>query len=320
MSHSRLLTALAEREQPDLWIQLAGSERLPVHRHMLSWSSSVVRDLPEGSDTWDLSGLLIGDAPVSEAVVLEWLAAVYPPVVLPTAPGGGPELADLLEFADAVGSSDPAVLACCARVDRLVVRAGGGPAVQLHMDGRLYEYCGSGLRETGPERSVQLAPNQPGERAAFSTAVAAQLERLLLLTYKLQLPELREKLRHFIFINSRTSAALLGGAEYLDMVFSERVLSAVPQSDIQSAWLQRMTSERHMLFGKDGLFKEAQRFELDRARLSFVAELNKRFMGAPKGMTVKVTWQLDDGRFRFEKQNSYTMGYFTSSIVLMERL
>ena len=54
---------------PDLWLQLSGGERLPAHRAVLSLVSSVARGLPEGSDTWDVGGLVIGGAPVSAAVV-----------------------------------------------------------------------------------------------------------------------------------------------------------------------------------------------------------------------------------------------------------
>ncbi|KIZ07005.1 hypothetical protein MNEG_0950 [Monoraphidium neglectum] len=290
MAKRPLLEAIAT-DNPDLWIKLASGERLPVHRAIVSWSSSVAKQLPPG-DTWDVSGLVLdGRAAAERPVVAAWLAAVYPPAEgLCDEPGEPPQLADLLAFADAVGTSRPALLACCQRcpLTSLTLMA-GEKAVALPLDGHASYYSSASEQLWGcrPDAASVVAASITQEQAAsMSTQVAAQLESLLHLAYKLRLTDLQDQLHAFIHGAAVYSNGPLINRLLLESaVFTDRVMAAADPQQKKAAWIDSVVrvpcviggGEGALLVGVDDGAKQPVRFK---------AALGRPYMGAPTGTAV----------------------------------
>lgn len=92
---------------------------LQASLRLLRLGSSLARDLPPDTSTWDLSNLLIDGHAVSRHTVIAWLSIVYMQLEGETFPGADRsprpnaiELYQLLAFADAVGSIRGVLRAC----------------------------------------------------------------------------------------------------------------------------------------------------------------------------------------------------------------
>jgi hypothetical protein len=257
MAKRTLLEAIAT-DNSDLWIKLASGERLPAHRAIVSWSSSVAKQLPPG-DTWDVSGLVLdGRAAAERPVVAAWLTAVYPPGEgLCDEPGEPPQLADLLAFADAAGTSRPALLACCRRfpLESLRVKA-SEETVALPLDGRAhcYDSASEQLWACRPDVASVVAASITQEQAAsMSTQVAAQLESLLHLAYKLRLTDLQDQLHAFIHGAAVDSNGPLSNRLLLESaVFTDWVMAAADAQQKKAAWIDSVVRVPCVIGGGGG--------------------------------------------------------------------
>jgi hypothetical protein len=299
MAKRTVVEAIAT-DNPDLWIKLASGERLPAHRAIVSWSSSVAKELPPG-DTWDVSGLVVdGRAAAERPVVAAWLAAVYPPSEgVCDEPGEPPQLANLLAFADAVGTSRPALLACCRRfpLESLRVKA-SEETVALPLDGRAhcYNFVSDELWSGRPDATSIVAASITQEQAAsMSTQVAAQLEPLVHLAYKLRLTDLQDQLHAFIHGAAMYSTGPLINRLLLESaVFTDRVMAAADPQQKKAAWIDSVVrvpcviggGEGALLVGVDDGAKQVLRFK---------AALGRPYMGIPTGTAVHVVVSVFNG-------------------------
>jgi hypothetical protein len=177
---------------------------------------------------------------VSRDVVLAWLHAVHvfiygepfqeqqqEPLLECSAAG----LAKLLTFADAVGSSVGVMKACLSHLDQLSFHVQAGEQ-QLQLDARAASYW-------YPEEPLQLYQATPGqggvlvrtmaseeEKAQLTQQFTSQLEVLLHLAHKLQLPQLGDALHCCVRRQCRFKQSLLGHDAAFYDVLSERVLAA----------------------------------------------------------------------------------------------
>lgn len=111
-SRKRTLLEAVASDQPNMWIKLADGQRLPAYKDLLRLASTCARGLPT-SNTWDLSNLMVEGKPVKRQVPVTWLEIIYDDFSNYSdagrlEPEGSSEevpIADLLLFADAVGSS-----------------------------------------------------------------------------------------------------------------------------------------------------------------------------------------------------------------------
>ncbi|KAI8466823.1 MAG: hypothetical protein J3K34DRAFT_370689 [Monoraphidium minutum] len=301
MPKRTLLEALAD-DEPNLWIKLAGGERLPAHREVLRWSSAVVKQLPPG-DTWDLSGLVVEGRPVTKAVVLAWLAAVYPladDVEDAAAGGGAPPLADVLAFADAAGMSQAVLRACCERcpLTALLVKIGDND-VALPTDGHsVYRVQGnSRMCASSASAATLLCVDVTAEQAAsLGPQIAAQLEPLLFLAYKLRLTELQAQLHAVVhgasvFVGSPLAdRGLLEGA-----VFTDRVMAAADRAQLKAAWIDSVVGQACSFRGSPLLAGLAEG-ALPSAR--FKAALARPYLGSPAGTPVDLELDLAAGMMK----------------------
>jgi hypothetical protein len=218
----------------------ADAAPLVADRFCVQCYSSCARGLPAAAEEWDISQLLPEGQPVQRETVVCWLNSVYGIVEgenleyqEPSPSGSMAGLAQLLAFADAVGTSRGLLLV----LDEKVSAAGslvaevqmGKQQLQLAADSchvfydmplelccllpSTAKYCRVGTGDSAEEKE--------GLRQQF----AQQVEALLYLAYKLQLPQLQQVVRQCISCNSCTDFSLLD-AEAMRAVASPRVLDA----------------------------------------------------------------------------------------------
>ncbi|KAI8466571.1 MAG: hypothetical protein J3K34DRAFT_524435 [Monoraphidium minutum] len=327
-----LLDAVAA-DEPTLFLQLSAGDRVPAHRELLQFMSSCVKGLPPG-DIWDLSEVLVEGEPVSRAVVVAWVEVVYnaSPTsysddgteLPPEEPGRGVPAAPLLLFADAVGSSARVIRACyerCkAQFEAITVKL-GSEQLQLSLDGRGYCCLPSGdLIECTVSRDDVLRQLPMPQEAAFKVIrpqIAAQLEPMLHLAYRLRLDELRDKLHHFVLTNTMFRSSLLTRGLLTSAVFSERVMAAVDRRKLRDAWIDSVINEAGDASRAGGLFEvvlavgaaggglpgaaaaAAGAAAAGGATDSVVAAelmLKRPFMGSPAGTRVKLEADLRTGQ------------------------
>ncbi|WIA20917.1 hypothetical protein OEZ85_005259 [Tetradesmus obliquus] len=219
---------------------LTPAVQLEADKRVVFLLSSVARALPE-TDEWDLSGLLVERQPVSRPTVVAWLNAAYQLVYEEDYEAQGPDedpacsvegLHMLLSFADAVDSTRPVLKACCSRLQSLQLHPQlGQQQVALDTNGVGYYFSPTtsklvsqpSLIESGV--TMVATPESPTEQqAAFKQQVAAQIERLLWLAYRLQLQPLVEHMHTCIQAFSIFGLSVLRGCE--NEVFTPRVLEA----------------------------------------------------------------------------------------------
>jgi hypothetical protein len=157
----------------------------------------------------------------------------------------------LLAFADAVGSTTPALLACNFEGMQLKAQLGQqqvvleSPSVAYYLpvaDNRLFHIVGFSNSGACISESSTKPPEE--KRAEFVQQVAAQTEQLLWLAYRLQLQPLVQHLHTFIRSSAMFSSSLL--RNQLDAVFSQRVLEAADISSLSSGkqqWVDSILSE-----------------------------------------------------------------------------
>ncbi|KAF6252957.1 hypothetical protein COO60DRAFT_477893 [Scenedesmus sp. NREL 46B-D3] len=173
--------------------------------------SSVARSLP-ACDEWDISGLLVDGRSVGRATVVAWLNAAYQHTyqadfeAQPDDPACSVEgLYYLLAFADAVGTTKGLLQACCLRLERLQLLAHLGQVqVPLNTDGSGYALNPVSTRLhqlpdlSADSRAVTRAFVGAEEQQDFKQQVAALVEQLLWLAYRLQLQPLAEHLQKLV--------------------------------------------------------------------------------------------------------------------------
>jgi hypothetical protein len=254
---------IAFDEEDTLQIKLADEEgRGPLQAQLLVLlpMSQCVRSLPDKTE-WDLSSLLINGQPVNRSTVVSWLNRVYNHLrgcdyeaqeVQPSATS----LYQLLVFADAVGSEKVLLKACVsahAETSRFVLKL-GQKEVQLSVNGMYYFasqtdqqplklYGRVPPRSSGPLVTVQVGTAASlRERSAFMSQLAAQVEQLLFIAYKLQLDQLLEKVTKFFQSSTLFGAghSVLGG--FQGTIVSQRVMDAAAGSpDGKTALINHLT-------------------------------------------------------------------------------
>lgn len=221
------------------------SKELIVDRNTITFWSSCADGLPEDAAEWDLSQLLIEGKTVERSTVVAWLNLMYQlthstdfqqqednPAVRMSG------LAQLLAFADAVGSSRGLINACFSNLDslRCDIKLENGNVMLLDLESTQYMILyriedtrlqGPVLYVDGPKNSSPFA--DLGSRAGVKDCklqLSTSTESLLYLSNKLQLPALRAKLQAFIKKNNGDYGGLC--PKVMSRVVSDRVLDAFP--------------------------------------------------------------------------------------------
>lgn len=178
-----------------------------VDRETVMYWSSCAKGLPETAGEWDLSQLLIEGKPVQRSTVIAWLNAIFNMVYSkqfehlgpfapdPCADAAG--LAQLLAFADAVGSPRGLVVAFLLQLSELKFTVTwDNIVVKLSAVGRSYWRRDNStvLRTSWGDQSVTDCVTLPNfqARTVLIQQAAAATESVLLLAYKLQLPNCRK--------------------------------------------------------------------------------------------------------------------------------
>jgi len=224
-----------------LHIKISDTDSLQADRAVLSAFSSCARNIPDAATEWDVSGLMLEGQQVQRSTVVVWLNLTYHSIhgaPYEETPWDGSlkcfvrsftRLAQLLAFADAVGSSrglllslDKEALPLAADVqlgERPVPLRSAESYFHLPYGRRLMFYPADDNHQrsilAGSEREVEAAIQQ----------LAQQVESLLYLAYKLELANIQERVQTFIFNNSYSSTSVLRGKVLLETVLSERVLA-----------------------------------------------------------------------------------------------
>jgi hypothetical protein len=196
-----------------------------------------------------------------------YIAVVYPSRgdehVSPDSDAAGVLSADLLAFADAVGSCQSVLDACLARGFGGAGASGsgdgsgapctlevedGGQRLRLRLDGTQYQLVGgklvaciSGAAWPGQAPMDMADPPQAVGREQqldqLRRLIAAQAERLLHLAYKLNLRGLQQGLHLFLQANALPDG-LFGSTDLLETaVFTPRVLQAVDPRKLRAAYM-----------------------------------------------------------------------------------
>ena len=96
------------------------------------------------------------------------------------------------------------------------------------------------------------------QEAAFKVIrpqVAAQLEPMLHLAYRLGLDELRDKLHNFVLTNTMFRSSLLTRGMLTSSVFTERVMAAIDRRRLRDAWIDHIINEAGDASRDGGLFE-----------------------------------------------------------------
>lgn len=292
-------------------IKISDSDRLEADRAVLSAFSSCARDLPDAAAEWDVSGLVLEGQQVQRSTVVAWLNLSYKSIhgapyedtpwadSLQSFVRSFTSLAQLLAFADAVGSSRGLLLALDKEAAPLAadVQLGERP-VQLKSNESYFHHKGLRHLEFYPpyenhQRSISAGSD--GEVEAAVQQLAQQVEPLLYLAYKLELENIQERVRAFIFNNSYSCASVLHGKALLETVLSERVLATKAGAAASKQALASALSTLPVSLSDpdycnlDGLLKPLALTSEQRA-VKFTAECQRDFMAFTKGQQVEVTF------------------------------
>jgi hypothetical protein len=301
-----LLESIAT-DDPNFWIRLGdGQENLPAHRGILEVACSCVKHLPE-TDLWDLSGMHVEDKPVQRSVVVAWLEVVYL-AADEEKQNEQVSLADLLLFADAVGSTKRVLAACRGSVGSLElgVSLSRNDAEDLEaaadskwvLDGRGYYLIPRGdkldlFKSAAPNSlkpescGVTFASQQ--QAAAVALQLAQHLEKLLYLAYKLQQDKLQEQLHEIILTNSMYQHSILTRELLENTIFSPRVMEAVTPAAVKAAYIDSLLLKACSLEGEEALLGTTEPLD---PIAKFPAILKQRFMGCTSQPSFKVQLHL----------------------------
>ena len=301
--------SVAFSDDDQVHIKLATeAEPLVAHLSVVRFFCSCGRGLPADADAWDLTCLLIGGQPVTKSVVVAWLNAAYRQAYAsdfehqeesPSNSATG--LYELLIFADAVGSTKAVLLACLRELDGLKLHAQlGQQQLQVETDGKAYYFRQLQLRQCSLTAKQNLGLPVGVEQAdAFIKQLVAQTEQLLYLAYKLQLEPLIDRLQAFVRYNNQYNSSLFDSQ--VDTLFSPRVLEAALGSNQlgKEAWINNIVTERccfSKLHHTKRLLKPINLTSEQKQPIEFEAELQRNFMGTPKGTVVAVRLDMLSGR------------------------
>jgi len=313
-----LLEAIAD-DEPTLHIKLPDGQRsIPAHRELMRFDVSCVRELPP-TDTWDLGSLLIEGKPVERAVVVAWLQTFYAGSMLdngslqPEEDQEQPDPVRLLLFADAVGSSRRIIRACYERCKEQVVlrlqlpEGDNQRELPVQLDGRWWtlDIYGTlqGVALDGSE-VVHTLTLPVGEKAdLLGSQIAAQLEPLLLVAYKLQLEDLQDKLHAFVrqqvdrHARDDDEFSLLPLQVLKSAVLTPRVMAAADLQQLQDAWIKSIVDKPLILNG-EGAVCSRLNGGASRDNLVLKAQglvLQQPYLGSPAGTRFD---------FEFDMENS----------------
>jgi len=299
-----------------LHIKISDTDRLQADRDILSAFSSCAKRLPEAATEWDVSGLMLEGQQVQRGTVVVWLNLAYQSThgapYEDTPPGSSlhfcmrrfTSLAQLLAFADAVGSSrglllsldrQSAPLAADVQLgERPVFIASDACCFHRPNERRLTWYPSPTYTSGNYQRSIQAESD--GEDEAAVQQLAQQIESLLYLAYKLSLVNIQERVLTFIFNNSFSSDSVLRGKVLLEWVLSERVLATEAGAKASKLALASALSTKRVT-----LMDPAYRNSLDSLLgpvtsepaseepvVRFKAECQRDFLGFKKGQEVQV--------------------------------
>jgi hypothetical protein len=205
----------------------------------------------------------------------------------------------LLAFADAVDSTDGLISCLAAELDGLAVHASLGEQKIALSPGKDYVMVALQLKAFTPggddSTEIGAAADSSEQAQAFKQQVAAQVEQLLWLAYRLQLEQLVEWLHRFIRSLCLFKASLLRNRED---VYSRRVAEAAGASGMgmilqalkhsvltQEVALSRAAAAHMAVLEPLGLTAQQKQ------PLVFNAMLRGDVLGIPQGTKVQV--QLD---------------------------
>jgi hypothetical protein len=206
---------------------------------MVQFYSTCAGGLPAAAEEWDLSQLLLESQPVQRSTVVFWLNAIsqhgddkpmfdeQPASTAHTMAG----LAQLLAFADAVGTRRGLLLALDAQLSAaaLVEKVQlGEQELQLAADSCYYFHESKPLDLrcfTASGTQTVATAGSAEEKERMRQQFVQQVEALLYLAYKLQLPQLQRVLRRCISCNSNFANSLLD-VDAVRAVVSARVVDA----------------------------------------------------------------------------------------------
>lgn len=306
----------------------AGDNNKPLYadRCVLSALSACARGLPDDADVWNISKLQIEGQPVQQQTVIEWLNASY--MLLHneyyeelvqeagTSVCSMSGLMLLLAFADAVGSSRGLLTAMDRKATAAATAGELTAAVQVAVPGapmqqrQLRMNTAHYFSKTNPLLLRSLNPGMGAKAAASVVAaataeardglrqqVAEQIEGLLHMAYRLQLPGLISAVQKFIRINSSAPYNPLLDAARLESVASPRVMAAHAHSNAgKLAFLNSITAEPCALAAGPGLAQLLKPVGasamVTEEPVKFTAEVVREFCGFSQGERVSVELDL----------------------------
>ena len=220
-------------------------------------------------------------------------------------------LRDLLEFADAVGSTKRVISACCNRSQPIRFPLGltnqeieglvGAEDFQWVLDGRGYYvlttdiephtlYSTAAPSSLDPLRTgIHFSSEQ--QRAAAAKQLALNLESLVFLAYKLQQAHLQQLLHQVILANSMYEHSILSRELLDNVVFTPRVMAEVPAEALKQAYIDSHLVQSCSMQGKDALLDGEGDLPTDPIA-SIWATLKKEFMGCKSSSRMMVHLRL----------------------------
>jgi hypothetical protein len=311
MAKRSYTNAFSEDEMLGIKLAEEGREPLQAQLLVLLPMSQCVRSLPDKTE-WDLSSLLIDGQPVTRSTVVAWLNCAYKHILdcdfeAQEVEQSAASLYQLLVFADAVGSQRVLMKACVAahaENTRFVLEL-RQQELQLDINGLyffgsaeepnpliLFGRCSA--RSTGACTVGEAASLE--ERSAFMSQLAAQVEGLLYMAYKLQLDQLLLKVTKFI-----QSSMIFGlGSpllwDFKDTIFSKRVMDAAAGSpEGRTALLDHFTKVPCSFEERGSMKQLLKPVDLPadaKQPLKFAAVLMEGLLGVPAGSMVQVKLDL----------------------------
>jgi hypothetical protein len=296
------------RDSPD---DDSSSHILEADRFGVQFYSSCAQGLPAAAEEWDLSQLLVEGQPVQHSTVVCWLHALtqhsnHEPL-FGEQPDSPPlamrNLTQLLAFADAVGSITGLMRAVDAQVSAAATLVAevqlGEQQLQLAVDKCYYFPDITPLQlwciAAGKQQklaTISSAADKEGMRQQF----VPQLEALLYLAYKLQLPQLQRVLHSCIANNSGFSTSLFSSVDDMRPVMSARVVDAAAGCGAAQDALIASSSNELCGFGIGAywrqLFTPLNLKTAQQAPLTFKAEVREDVFSLKKGQIVRIELDL----------------------------
>ena len=305
-----------DREEENIQIKVAYGMSLAADSFVLRALSSCARALPADAAEWDVSGLLYDGQPFSRETVACWLQCGYSHIYaedsqlepesiaqLSTVTG----LAQVLAFAQAVGSFKGLVRAACSQLQQLkfvVQLPQQEEGLELPLSGYIYYFGGvmdKQLVQYNLQDRVEIGPplDSAEQRCDVQQQAAKQAAALLQLAHALRLQPLLDMLHQFILHN-----VLPGGVRLLcgtmGFIFTDAVLEAAIGSSTLSkeAYISSVLSHPCSLapveVGHTSLLKAIGTpvYHTSTKLLKFDAQLLRDFAKGKAGDTVKVELDL----------------------------